>query len=188
MASTRSATVRVIGPTVSKSSSIAGNPSQRGTRPLEGLSPTRPVCDAGRRIDPPPSVPIATGPSPAHTAATAPPLEPPGVNDRFHGFRVGPKTRLSVYPCNVNSGQFVFPSTTAPPLRSRKIRQFVGRRNKIGVELASPGRPKPAHRNVVLYADRHAVEGTHCRTALPSRLARFCRSTRALQRRVSRSH
>src|ERR1700676_5309767 len=96
MTAHKSATVLVIGPRVSRWNKIAGNPSHRGTRPREGFRPTRPVCEAGRRIDPPPSVPIAIGPIPAETAATAPPLEPPGVNSRFQGLRVGPKIRLSV--------------------------------------------------------------------------------------------
>jgi hypothetical protein len=38
------------------------------------------VCEAGRRIEPPPSWPMASGVMPAATAATAPPLEPPGVS------------------------------------------------------------------------------------------------------------
>jgi len=38
-----------------------------------------PAHDAGMRIEPPPSVPTASGPSPAATAAEAPPDEPPGV-------------------------------------------------------------------------------------------------------------
>ena len=69
---------------------MAGSPSQRGTRPMEGFSPTSPACEAGRRIEPPPSVPSASGPSPAATAATAPPEEPPGVSARSHGLRVTP--------------------------------------------------------------------------------------------------
>ena len=48
------------------------------------------------RIEPPPSVAVAMGASPAATAAAEPPLEPPGVNSRFQGLRVVPKTRLSV--------------------------------------------------------------------------------------------
>src|ERR1700752_3626280 len=56
------------------------------TRPRDGLSPNRPHCAAGIRIEPPPSVACATGRMPAETAAAAPPggtpggeLEVPGV-------------------------------------------------------------------------------------------------------------
>ena len=43
-----------------------------------GLIPTSPHSDAGMRIEPPPSVAVATPTSPAATAAAEPPLEPPG--------------------------------------------------------------------------------------------------------------
>ena len=49
------------------------------TRPRAGFSPTSPQHDAGIRIEPPPSLPCATGTIPAATAAAAPPLDPPGV-------------------------------------------------------------------------------------------------------------
>src|SRR5215470_7156941 len=68
----------------------------------------------GTRMEPPPSVPTASGPSPAATAAPAPPLEPPAVRDGSHGFRVGPNSRLSVTPLCPNSGVFVLPTVMAP--------------------------------------------------------------------------
>jgi len=46
------------------------------------LSPNRPHCAAGIRIEPPPSVACATG-RPADTAAAAPPEEPPGEYSRI---------------------------------------------------------------------------------------------------------
>jgi hypothetical protein len=73
-----------------------------------------PVQAAGMRMEPPPSVPMASGPSPAATAALAPPLEPPGVRSRCQGFRVIPKTRLWVAPIQPKVGVFVFPSWMAP--------------------------------------------------------------------------
>ena len=70
------------------------------------------------RIEPPPSVPSASGPTPAATAAPAPPLEPPGVSAGFHGLRVMPKSGLSVTPLWPNSGVVVLPRMMAPaPLR-----------------------------------------------------------------------
>ena len=44
-----------------------------------GLSPTMPHMRAGKRIEPPMSLPCATGTSPAATAAAEPPLDPPGA-------------------------------------------------------------------------------------------------------------
>ena len=43
------------------------------------------------RIEPPPSLPWASGTMPAATAAAAPPEEPPGVRSVSHGLRVGPE-------------------------------------------------------------------------------------------------
>src|SRR4029453_7892715 len=83
-------------------------------RPYEALWPKIPANDAGIRIDPPPSVPMASGPSPAATAALAPPLEPPGVRSVFQGFRVTPNTRLWVAPIQPNVGVFVLPSWMPP--------------------------------------------------------------------------
>ena len=71
------------------------------------------------RIEPPPSVPMASGPSPAATAALAPPLEPPGVRSRFHGLRVTPKSRLWVAPIQPIIGVFVLPSWMPPAARMR---------------------------------------------------------------------
>src|SRR5688500_11682300 len=83
-------------------------------RPYDGLCPKMPVNDAGMRIEPPPSVPTASGASPAATAADAPPLEPPGVRSRFHGLRVTPKTRLCVAPIQPKVGVFVLPIMIPP--------------------------------------------------------------------------
>jgi hypothetical protein len=43
------------------------------------LKPTIPQQDAGIRIEPPESVPIAASASPAASAAAEPPLEPPAT-------------------------------------------------------------------------------------------------------------
>src|SRR4051795_10751491 len=73
-----------------------------------------PQKPAGMRIEPPPSVPVASGPMPAATAAAAPPLDPPAVREGSHGLRVTPVKGLSVTPFQPNSGVVVFPSRTAP--------------------------------------------------------------------------
>ena len=48
------------------------------------------------RIEPPPSVPSASGVAAYATEAPAPPLDPPGVRSSDHGLRVTPYTALSV--------------------------------------------------------------------------------------------
>ena len=107
-----SVTVRVMGPMCERlHAALAG---YAGMRPKDALWPKMPAKDAGMRIEPPPSVPMASGPRPAATAALAPPLEPPGVRSRFQGFRVTPKRRLWVAPIQPMVGVFVLPSWIAP--------------------------------------------------------------------------
>src|SRR5260370_25238777 len=77
-----------------------------------------PLNQAGMRIDPPPSEPMAIGPRPAATAAPAPPEEPPEVLLRSQGLRVIPVRGLSVTPLNPNSGVVVFPIRIVPAARS----------------------------------------------------------------------
>ena len=69
---------------------------------------------AGIRIDPPPSLPVATAHNPAASADAAPPLDPPGVRSMFQGLRQGPPNRFSVVPDWPNSGVLVLPSMIAP--------------------------------------------------------------------------
>ena len=59
-----------------------------GTRPSEGFSVKMPHQLAGRRTEPPMSVPMCSGPYPAAAAAPAPALEPPGFLERSQGLRV----------------------------------------------------------------------------------------------------
>ena len=54
-----------------------------------GLMPVMPVSDAGWRIEPPVSVPVATGTRRAATAAAEPPDEPPGTREVSHGLWAG---------------------------------------------------------------------------------------------------
>jgi hypothetical protein len=88
-------------------------------RPWEGLKPTTPHQAAGWRMEPARSLPSARGPSPAATAAAAPPLEPPGERDSDQGLAVGGATWLSVKGLQPNSGVFVLPRTMAPAARRR---------------------------------------------------------------------
>lgn len=83
-----------------------------------GLRPVVPQNAAGMRMDPPPSVPIASGAMPLATDAAAPPLEPPAVRLGSRGFRVSPHNSLLVTP-GQNSGLLVFPTMIAPASTSR---------------------------------------------------------------------
>jgi hypothetical protein len=84
-----------------------------------GFRPTSPHSAAGWRIDPPVSVPIAHGASPAATAAADPPEDPPGTRVRSHGFSTGPKPEFSFEDPIANSSMLVLPSTGAPAASSR---------------------------------------------------------------------
>ncbi len=81
--------------------------------------PTRPVNAAGMRVEPPPSLAVATGTRPAATAAAEPPLEPPGVRSSPHGLRVTPHALVLVKLRVPNSGAAVLPTGTPPAARMR---------------------------------------------------------------------
>src|SRR3954462_11495886 len=115
--SAASVTLRLIGPRCATVPN--GESGHAGTRPNEGLMPKTPVKLDGMRIEPPPSVPTASGPRPQAPATAAPPEEPPGVLCGFHGLRVMPVSGLSVTPFQPNSGVVFLPINTAPLSRSR---------------------------------------------------------------------
>ena len=73
------------------------------------------------RIEPPASVPTASGQIPANTPAALPPLLPPGVRSRSQGLRVTPVRGESVTGFQPNSGVVVLPKNTAPSSRSRAV-------------------------------------------------------------------
>ena len=72
-------------------------------------------------MEPPPSLPCASGTMPLATAAAAPPLEPPGVRSVSQGFRAGPYRRGSDTGRIPNSGMFVLPTRTKPASRMRRV-------------------------------------------------------------------
>src|ERR1700737_2010932 len=110
-----SATVRAIGPVCASDAHDGGEkPGDRGTRPKVGLMPTTPQNADGTRIEPTPSVPIASGPHPAAIEAAAPPLDPPLVRSRFQGLRVMPDTGLSAVSLYPDSQVVVLQVTIAP--------------------------------------------------------------------------
>src|SRR5436305_5730715 len=106
-------TVRVIGVICAWLPKPSGVKSC-GTSPSVCLKPTIPQQAAGMRLDPPPSVPMPIGPSPAATAAAAPPDDPPDVRDRSQGLAARPNSGASVKHLWPNSGVVVLPTRIAP--------------------------------------------------------------------------
>ncbi len=72
-------------------------------------------------MDPPVSVPSATGTAPIATAAADPPEVPPGTRRRSRGFFVGPKAEFSVEEPMANSSRLVAPMMIAPASLSRAM-------------------------------------------------------------------
>ncbi len=87
--------------------------------PLLCFSPTTPLQAAGIRVEPPPSVAIASGAMPLATATAAPPLEPPEERSALHALRVRPNSGELVRHLLPNSGVVVLPIRMAPSARSR---------------------------------------------------------------------
>jgi hypothetical protein len=78
-----------------------------------------PQSAAGPRIEPPVSVPMASGASHAATAAADPPDEPPGTLARSHGLWLAPNAEFSVEEPMANSSMLVLPRMIAPARLSR---------------------------------------------------------------------
>src|SRR5205809_7451859 len=79
-------------------------------------------------MEPPVSLPIATGAKPAATAAALPPLDPPGTRVTSRGLRVGPNALFSVLEPIANSSRLVLPTVIAPaaPRRSTTVALYGG--------------------------------------------------------------
>src|ERR1019366_4114219 len=86
--------------------------------------PAMPQNDAGWRIEPPVSVPVAPSASRAATAEADPPDDPPGTSTallswrRFHGFSTAPHAEVILDEPMANSSMFALPRKIAPS-RSR---------------------------------------------------------------------
>ena len=80
--------------------------------------PVTPHMAAGWRTEPPVSVPVVSGTSPAATAAAEPPDEPPGTRVLSQGFFTGPKYEFSLPEPMANSSQLSLPTQTAPASRT----------------------------------------------------------------------
>ncbi len=91
-------------------------------RPTVVLSPTSPQKAAGRRTDPPVSVPIPAAARAAAVATAEPLLEPPGTRwvPRSHGFQGVPQCSLVPQPPKASSTVCVLPMTIAPAAMRRR--------------------------------------------------------------------
>ena len=76
--------------------------------------PVIPQREAGCLIEPPVSVPVAAGTSPAATADAAPPELPPGTKSLPHGFITFPKKLVSFEDPIANSSILVLPTEIHP--------------------------------------------------------------------------
>src|SRR4051794_19887401 len=137
----QSGTVRANGPSWQYGSRFAGGIP--GTRPYGGLNPTTPLNEAGIRIDPPMSEPVARVVEPAARAAPEPPQEPPDEYAGVQGVRVTPHRSLWVKPAQQNSG-VVVRAWTIPPaamIRSTTGCVRVATLSRSSVEPSRQGRP-----------------------------------------------
>ena len=82
--------------------------------------PTTPENDAGMRIEPAWSPPIAMSTSPAATTAALPVDEPPGVWPGTRGLMTGPEALVALPPEKEKYSQTVLPTISAPA-SSRRV-------------------------------------------------------------------
>src|SRR5271156_5438016 len=88
--------------------------------------PTMPQKEAGWRMEPPVSVPVAARHRRADTAAAEPPDEPPGTRSlslplAFQGLMTLPKWLVVLLEPIANSSRLVLPRHTAPASHMRAV-------------------------------------------------------------------
>src|SRR6266849_8087968 len=76
-----------------------------------------PHADAGMRMEPPESAPVAAPHSDIDTATAEPPLDPPGWHLRFQGLCTGPKLEILFVVPKANSCVLSLPSMIVPAAR-----------------------------------------------------------------------
>ena len=115
-----SATVRVSMPSMPSEESPSSGAAEM--RPRAGLRPTSPQQAAGMRIEPPPSLPWATGTMPGrHGGRGAAGGAAGRALERSQGLRVGPNRRASLVGRMPYSGSVVVPTITKPASFRRRV-------------------------------------------------------------------
>ena len=172
--SAASSTERASGPGVS-SVLLSGSTPYVLIRPAVTLSPTTPHHAAGSRTEPPVSVPMATGASPAATATPEPLEEPPGVRctARSHGLRGVPRCVLVPKLPMANSTVCVLPITIMPAAMSRSASVAVTGDTRSAHTLEPPVVTRPC-----MSTRSFSAMGTPCSgpTRWPARMARSAAS------------
>src|ERR1700722_4181150 len=140
-----------------------------GSRPREGFSPTRPLQEAGIRIDPPPSLAWTIGTAPAATNAAEPDDDAPAVWSVFHGLLTGPSRGSPAEALKPYSDIWVFPNGVIPVARyiranslatstrrggQASVPRIVGRPATSTLSLMNVGTPlkKPARAGAAAWA------------------------------------
>ena len=88
--------------------------------PYDGLNPTVPQKLEGTRIEPPVSLPMASGTMPVASATAEPPLDPPEMRSGAQGLRLVPIASLTEVIPHANSCVWVLPTKIAPAPRARR--------------------------------------------------------------------
>ena len=131
-------------------------------------------------MEPPPSVPSASGAWPVATAAAAPPDEPPALRERSHGLRVAPKSGLSVSGLWPNSRRGGLADEDRAGLAKPADGDRVLARHLVGEDARAHRRPHAPGEQQILDRERHAVERAERLARHHRRLGAAGRLTRLL--------
>ena len=128
-------------------------------RPRVGLRPTSPQQAAGARMEPKPSEAWAAGSIRAPTAAAAPPLEPPEMRPRSHGFFVGPVEQRLAGEAQAQLARVGAPEDHhAGAFQALDVLAVLGRHDILEEPAAPCGRAAGEGGAEVLQQVRHALE------------------------------
>ena len=111
------------------------------------------------RIEPPPSLPVASGHRYAASAAAAPPLDPPGVWSGFQGLPPSGPSRFWQVPTMPSSEALVLPRMTAPPRTHALHHRGIPFGNAVLEPDRAHGRADARGHLRVLDRDRQPVQG-----------------------------
>ena len=133
------------------------------------------------RTEPPPSLPCATGASPAATAAAAPPLEPPAIRSRSHGVRAGGAIAVLGVAGQAELRGVGLAEQDRARIAQQRHDVVVDIRHRVGEHRAAEGRPHARGEVEVLHRHGDPVQRrAPARRAAPRRRgARACSRARS---------